>query len=85
MKDYKSVEIMIKPKQVLRLVKLNKIFWIEYKGSVSSVKVSIDGLNVNDVSYLLNKGNITKVNFYNSFGDPMTLKVNYETLESEKV
>jgi hypothetical protein len=81
----KTFEIMIKPKQVLKLFKLNKIFWIEYKGSESSLKLSSDGLNVNYMSYLLNKGNITKVNFYNSFADRITLKVNYETLESEKV
>jgi hypothetical protein len=80
MKDYKSVEIMIKPKQVLKLFKLNKIYRLEYKSSES-----IESLDINKLSLLLNKGNITKVNFYNSFGDPMTLKVNYETLESETV
>jgi hypothetical protein len=76
----KTFEIMIKPKQVLKLFKLNKIYCLEYKSSES-----IESLDINKLSLLLNKGNITKVNFYNSFGDPMTLKVNYETLESEKV
>jgi hypothetical protein len=76
----KSFEIMLQPKQVIRLAKLNKIFWLEYKTSVSSVKLSIDGLNASDIAYLLNNRDITKVNFYNSFGDPITLRVNYETL-----
>lgn len=76
----KSFEIMLKPKQVIRMFKLNKIFWLEYKTSVSSVKLSIDGLNANDIAYLLVKRDITKVNFYNSFGDPMTLRVNYESI-----
>jgi hypothetical protein len=76
----KTFEIMIKPKQVLKLFKLNKIYRLEYKSSES-----IESLDINKLSLLLNKGNITKVNFYNSFGDPMTLKVNYESLESEKV
>jgi hypothetical protein len=80
MKDYKSVEIMIKPKQVLRLFKLKKIYYVYYKSNET-----IESLDITKFSLLLNQGNITKVSFYNSFGDSMTLKVNYETLESETV
>lgn len=74
-----SIEITISSRLAILKAKQDKVRWIELPGSIYKGIETITSNNI--IGYLQDKL-VNRINFINSMGDYITLKVRYENNET---
>lgn len=74
-----SIEITISSRVAILKAKQDKVNWIELPGSIYK---GIDTITSNNIVGYLQDKLVKRINFINSLGDSITLKVRYENNEN---